>query len=36
MWRKVPNWEEYEVDEIGRVRNALTKKIIGSAKLFTG
>lgn len=28
MWRKVPNWEEYEVDEIGRVRNAPTRNII--------
>lgn len=28
MWRKIPNWEEYEVDETGRVRNTLTSNII--------
>ena len=28
MWRKIPNWEEYEVDETGKVRNTLTGNTI--------
>ena len=28
MWLKIPNWEEYEVDETGRVRNTLTGNMI--------
>lgn len=28
MWKKVPNWEEYEINELGEVRNALTGNII--------
>lgn len=28
MWLKVPNWEEYEVDENGKVRNILTGNTI--------
>lgn len=32
MWLKIPNWEEYEVDETGRVRNTLTgNMIVGDA-----
>lgn len=28
MWLKIPNWEDYEVDETGRVRNVLTGNMI--------
>lgn len=28
MWKKIPNWEEYEVNEFGDVKNTLTGNVI--------
>ena len=29
MWKDIPNWENYyEINELGEVRNKITKKLI--------